>query len=319
MDIHLSTFPGAGKRYNSWAEHCRKEYGGRVQKVAVDAGFTCPNRDGTVGAGGCTFCSNDGFRPAYCRSDKAISLQIDQGLTFLKKRYPRSSFFVAYLQSYSNTYASLSHLKKVYKEALDHEDIRGLVIATRPDCIDQEKLRYLKELSHDYYIKIEYGIESCYDDTLARINRGHTYADSVRAISLTADMGLPAGIHLLFGLPGETRGQMLDQAEMVNQLPVQTIKFHQLQIVKGTAMAFEYNQFPEHFQLFSVEDYLDFVVQFIERLRPDIAIERLSGEVPVLLNEGISWGRLRADQVQKRLEHLLEEKDTWQGKHFRAP
>jgi uncharacterized protein len=319
MDIHFLEFPGAGKRYNSWAEQCRMKFGGRVQKVAIDAGFSCPNRDGTVGIGGCTFCSNDGFRPSYCRSDKSISLQIDKGLVFLTKRYPRSRFFVAYFQSFSNTYASLPLLKKVYKEALDHHDIQGLVIATRPDCIDQEKLHYLKELSHRYYIKIEYGIETCYDETLARINRGHTFADSIRAIRLTADMGLSAGIHMLFGLPGETRNQMLDQVDMINQLPVQTIKFHQLQIVKGTAMALEYKQFQEHFQLFPVEEYLDFLIQFIERLRPDIAIERLSGEVPLILNEGVSWGKIRADQVQKRLEQLLEEKDTWQGKYFRAP
>lgn len=282
----------------------------------MDAGFTCPNRDGTVGVGGCTFCNNDGFSPSYCKGEKPVTQQLDEGLLFLKKRYPRSSFFVAYFQAYSNTHAPLPQLKKLYGEALNHPDISGLVIATRPDCVDEEKLGYLKNLSHEYYVKIEYGIESCHDETLARINRGHIFSDSVRALTTTAEKGLSAGIHLLFGLPGESRAHMLAQVDQVNRLPAQSVKFHQLQIVRGTRMAEEYAAYPERFQLFALDEYLEFVVRFVERLRPDIAIERLSGEVPLPYHAGISWGRLRIDQVQKRFERFMEERDTWQGKLY---
>ena len=310
------TYTGSGRRYHTWADDCRKRYGGRVQKVAVDAGFSCPNRDGTVGVGGCTFCNNDGFNPAYCQHTATVAGQLQKGLRFVEKRYPRSRFFVAYLQAYSNTHATLDRLKRVYREALDHPDIQGLVIATRPDCIDEEKLGYLKELSRGYYIKLEYGLESCYDATLERINRGHTFSDSVRALELTAQYGLEAGIHLLFGLPGETRDMMLNQAALINELPVQSLKMHQLQIVKGTALSVEYHHHPERFELFTLDDYLLFVARFLERLHPDIAIERLSGEVAFPLHEGLSWGRLRADQVQNRLDQLMQERDTWQGKFF---
>ena len=316
MDAEKWSYRGSGRRYNAWADYCRKTYGGRVQKVAVDAGFSCPNRDGTVGVGGCTFCNNDGFNPSYCSREKPVTQQLDEGLLFLKKRYPRSSFFVAYFQAYSNTHAPLAHLEELYREALSHQDVSGLVIATRPDCVDNASLSFLKALSHEYYIKIEYGIESCYDDTLVRINRGHSFDDSVRALKITAEKGLAAGIHLLFGLPGESRAQMLAQVEMVNRLPVQSIKFHQLQIVKGTRIAEEYAAYPDQFQLFTLDDYLEFLVRFVERLRPEIAIERLSGEVPLSYHAGISWGRLRVDQVQKRFESLLEERDTWQGKLY---
>lgn len=310
------TYTGSGRRYHAWADDCRKRYGGRVQKVAVDAGFSCPNRDGTVGVGGCTFCNNEGFNPSYCQHTPSVTGQLQKGLRFVRKRYPRSRFFVAYLQAYSNTHATPDRLKEVYGEALDHPDIQGLVIATRPDCVDEEKLSYLKNLSHKYYIKLEYGLESCHDVTLDRVNRGHTFSDSVRALELTASYGLDAGIHLLFGLPGETRDMMLSQVALVNELPVQSLKMHQLQIVKGTAMSVEYQDHPERFELFTLDEYLSFVARFLERLHPDIAIERFSGEVPLPLHEGLSWGRMRADQVQNRLDQLMQERDTWQGKFF---
>lgn len=306
----------AKRRYNSYTDLCRIQYGGRIQKVALNAGLGCPNRDGSKSAGGCTFCSNEGFNPSYCKPDLSVTAQLNAGLAFLKKRYPRSKMFVAYFQAFSNTYAPLARLKALYEEALSHPEIDGLVIGTRPDCVDEEKLDYISGLSRRYYVKIEYGIESCYDETLLRINRGHDFAASRRAVALSAERGIQTGIHLLFGLPGESRQQMLDQVEVINSLPAHSIKFHQLQIVKGTAMAREYHQHPERFELFSLQEYLEFLVAFVERLRPDIAIERFSGEVPPAFNEGISWGGIRMDRVLMQFEKMLIEKDTWQGRHY---
>jgi uncharacterized protein len=306
------------RRLNAWSEQCRLKYGGRIQKVSVNAGFSCPNRDGTVGFGGCTFCDNEGFNPSYCKPEKSITRQIDEGLTFLRSRYPRTSMFVAYFQAYTNTHAPLETLKILYNEALSHPDISGIVIGTRPDAVNNDILDYIASLSHETnYVKVEYGLESCYDDTLQRINRGHSFADSRRTIELTAARGIDMGVHLIFGLPGEERERMLDQVHMINRLPINSIKFHQLQIVKGTVMAQQYREHPEAFELFSLNDYLVFMVRFIEQLRPDIVVERISGEVPLPYNEGISWGGIRADQVMVRLEEKLVMLDTWQGKFFR--
>lgn len=306
----------AKRRYNSWTDMCRIHYGGRIQKVAINAGLGCPNRDGSKSVGGCTFCNNEGFNPSYCKPDISITSQLDKGLAFLKKRYPRSKMFVAYFQAFSNTHAPLAQLKTIYEEALSHPEIDGLVIGTRPDCVDEEKLDYIAGLSGQYYVKIEYGIESCYDDTLLRINRGHNFADSRRAVSMSVERGIQTGIHLLFGLPGESRQRMLDQVGMINRLPAHSVKFHQLQIVKGTAMALEYQQHPERFELFSLHEYLEFLVAFIERLRPDMVIERFSGEVPPAYNQGISWGMIRMDQVLVQFEKMLIDKDTWQGRLY---
>lgn len=314
-DAHI--FPwGNSRRFFSWADYCRREYGGRIQKVSVNAGMSCPNRDGTLGTGGCTFCNNEGFSPSYCTPDKPIGRQLDQGLSFLKKRYKRSAVFVAYFQAFTNTHASLGQLKKVYGEALNHPGIKGLVIGTRPDCVDDEKLDYLASLAKRYFVKLEYGVESCNDKTLRRVNRGHTFEDAVNAIRMTAERKLLTGIHLIAGLPGESRDQILAQVQMINTLPVHSLKLHQLQIVKGTPIAEEYTMHPDHFELFTLDEYLLFMVQFLERLRPDIAVERFSGEVPPRLNAGPSWGMLRTDQVLTRLENMLLEKDTWQGRLF---
>ncbi len=310
-------FPwGNSRRFNSWADYCRKTYGSRIQKVAVNAGFTCPNRDGTISYGGCDFCNNEGFNPSYCHPDLSINDQLNKGLTFLKKRYRKSRIFAAYFQAYSNTHAPLDRLKKIYPEALEHPEISGIVIGTRPDCVDEEKLDYLAGLSEKFFVKIEYGIESCYDETLNRINRGHTFEDSANATKLTAQKGLLTGGHMIFGLPGESRKQMLDQVSFINKLPLKSIKFHQLQIVKNTPMAEEYQNNPGRFELFSMEEYVEFIVRFLERLRPDISLERFSGEVPPALNAGKSWGMIRADQVLNLIEKELELQETWQGKKY---
>lgn len=311
-------FPwGNRRRFNSWADQCRQLYGSRLQRVSIHAGLSCPNRDGTIGFGGCTFCNNEAFSPTYCQTGLSVTAQIDRGLAFLKKRYKNPEIFLAYFQAYTNTHGSLEHLKALYEEALAHPEIKGLAIGTRPDCIDEKKLDYFAELSRDWFISIEYGIESCNNSTLERVNRGHTFEDSVRAIEMTAARGLHTGAHLIFGLPGETRNQMLSQAKTLSALPLKSLKFHQLQIVRDTPMALEYKEHPEHFQFFTLESYVDFIVSFLERLRPDISIERLSGEVPPAFKLDKGWGMLRSDQIIDLIEKKLKENNTWQGKFWR--
>ncbi len=307
---------GTARRFHAWSDQCRLRYGGRVQKVSLNAGFTCPNRDGTLGSSGCTFCNNEGFTPSYCKPEKGITRQLDEGLGFLKKRYRRPAKFVAYFQAFSNTYAPLDRLRSLYEEALAHPEISGLVIATRPDCVDKERLDYMAGLAEKYIMKVEYGLESCHDDILLTIRRGHRFADSIKAVEATAARDIPTGAHLVFGLPGETRERMLGQVHQINALPLDSVKLHQLQIVKGTAMAQEYKANPEKFHLFGLDEYLDLVMAFLERLRPDMAVERISGEVPPPHNLGRPWGGLRTDQVLRRLEKRMEEKETWQGRLF---
>lgn len=310
---------GDVRRYNSYSGYFKRQFGGRVQKLSIDAGFTCPNRDGTVGVGGCTYCNNDAFNPSYCNPNKSITQQIDEGIEFHAVRYRRAERYLAYFQAFSNTYAPLDKLKKLYEEALAHPKVIGLVIGTRPDCVDEEKLDYLQYISNKYYINLEYGIESCYNKTLALINRGHTFEQSVWAIEQTHRRGIQIGAHLIFGLPGETREQMLAEADAISQLPLHSIKFHQLQIIKGTTMEKQYKNTPEMFNLFIMDDYFNFLADFIERLNPNFVIERFTGEAPPRFLALPTWGNLRTDQLMIEFEKILEKRDTWQGKMFKAP
>ena len=287
-----------------------------MQKVVVDAGFTCPNRDGTKGIGGCTYCNNDAFNPSYCNPEEPLYSQIAKGIMFHHVRYRRASKYLVYFQPYSNTYAPLSRLKELYEEALDYPDVSGLVIGTRPDCIDEAKLDYLKELSGKYYIQVEYGVESCYDRTLERINRQHDFALSEQFIRSTHERGIKTGAHFIFGLPGESVQKMLDSAEIISRLPLDSIKFHQLQIVKGTKMAQEFDERPSDFHQFSLEEYIKFIVRFVERLNPAIVIERFSGEVPPKHMHHSSWDLIRYDAVLRLIEKEFERQDTWQGKFY---
>ncbi len=307
---------GTARRYNAWADRCKELFGGRLQKVAIDAGFGCPNRDGTLGLGGCTFCNNQGFSPSYCRETPSVSEQIDKGVRFLSVRYPRTARYVAYFQAYSNTYAPLDVLKEKYQEALNHPAVSGLVVSTRPDCIPDTVLQYLSELSKQCYVKLELGLESTLDSTLNRINRGHEFRHSSDALIRAASHGISTGVHLILGLPGETREDMLGHASTLNKLPFDSIKLHQLQIVSGTAMGDAYQANPGEFTLFSLDEYIELVIGFAERLRPDVAIERFSGEVPPGINLGMSWGGLRTDQVIKKIEQTMEARDTWQGRLY---
>jgi uncharacterized protein len=308
---------GHNKRYNSYAEYFRKEFGQRVQKVTLDAGFSCPNRDGTKGRGGCTYCNNDAFNPSYCIPSKGVSLQIAEGIEFHKVRYRRAKNFLAYFQAFSNTHAPLKQLKSLYDEALSYPGVIGLVIGTRPDCVDDEKLEYFAELSHKHYIIIEYGIESCYNKTLDKINRQHTFEESVEALHKTASLGIKTGAHLIFGLPGESREEMLEEAELLSNLPINNIKFHQLQIISNTAMAADYAAHPENYSLFTIDDYIDFIITFIERLNPSFVIERFTGEAPPRFLEVPGWKGLRTDQVALLIEQQMERRNTWQGRLYR--
>jgi len=307
---------GHNRRFNAFPDYFRRTFGERVQKVSIDAGFTCPNRDGSKGTGGCTYCNNKAFNPSYCLPEKAIRTQIEEGILFHKKRYRRVDSYIAYFQAYSNTYASIETLEKLYSEALGHKDIKGIIIGTRPDCVDGEKLDFLREVSKRVYLAIEYGIESCYNRTLRRINRGHTFEDAVKALEGTASRGLNTGAHFIFGLPGETRREMLAEAEIISGLPLNTVKFHQLQIIKGTAMEDEFRMNPSDFELFTWEEYLDFIISFLERLTPGIVVERFTGEAPPRYLTKEVWGKKRTDQIVSLIEKRLEELDTWQGKKY---
>jgi len=307
---------GHERRFNAYSNYFRSLYGARVQKVSIDAGFTCPNRDGTKGIGGCTYCNNDAFNPSYCIPTKTVTQQIEEGIEFHKWRYSEAVSYLAYFQAYSNSYAPLDTLKKLFEEALSFPGVIGLIIGTRPDCIDDEKLEYFQELSKKYYLAVEYGIESCYNKTLKRINRGHSFEDAVLAVKQTAALGINTGAHFIFGLPGEPREEMLNQVDIISELPLKTVKFHQLQIIKGTMMEKEFLEKPEDFKLFSWEEYLDFFITFLERLNPAIVVERFTGEAPPRFLTGEGWGKKRTDQIVSLIEKRLEELDTRQGKKY---
>ncbi|MBR3677424.1 MAG: TIGR01212 family radical SAM protein [Alistipes sp.] len=307
---------GDNRPYNSYSAYFRARFGERVQKVAINAGFTCPNRDGRVGRGGCTFCNNEAFTPSYCKAVKSITQQIDEGIEFHQRRYRTASRYLAYFQSFSNTYAPLEVLRQRYSEALSHEGVVGLVIGTRPDCVDEAVLDYLAELSKEYYITVEYGIESCYDESLQRINRGHDFACAERAVKMTAERGLSVGAHFVLGLPGESDEMILAQVERINALPLTTIKFHQLQVFRGTAMEREYDEHPELFRFWELDDYLDLMVEILRRLRPDIVVERFASEAPPRYHYGRNWGLVRNETLWAMFEKRLRERGAYQGELY---
>jgi len=304
---------GTARRYNSYADWFAGLFGGRVQKLSINAGFTCPNGDGTLGYGGCTYCNNEAFIPGYCTPEKSVTDQIEQGIAFHRRRYRRAERYIAYFQAYTNTYADIDKLTALYDEALNHPSVAGLVIGTRPDCINGELLDRLAVMARDYFVMIEYGIESVNDDILRRINRGHDFTTAMKALKETELRGLNAGAHLIFGLPGESRSAIADSAEVISSLPLTSLKIRQLQLIKGTAMAMEYRKNPGAFDLYDLEEYLDLVITFTERLSPGIMIDRISGEAPPrLLDDPRDW-HLRSSELFRLFEHRLEERNTWQG------
>lgn len=324
------------KRYNSFVGYFKRKYGERLQKIVLDAGFTCPNRDGLVGRGGCTYCDNAAFHPSYSTAGKSILRQMDEGIEFHRVRYRTTEHYLAYFQSFSNTYAPLERLRSLYLEALSHPSVVGIVIGTRPDCVDEEKLDFLASLAQGHempdwsrtlagpsgegterrspVVIVEYGIESCYDRTLGRINRGHDFATARKAVAMTAERGIDMGAHFILGLPGESRQMMLEECGMINELPILSAKFHQLQIVKGTRMEKEFAEHPEDFVQFTLDGYIDFFTDMLERLRPDLFIERFAGEVPPRFVNSTPWGLIRNAELLRLLDKRLQERDTFQGR-----
>ncbi|MBT3417755.1 MAG: TIGR01212 family radical SAM protein [Flavobacteriales bacterium] len=303
------------KRYNDFSSFIRRKFNGRVQKVSIDAGFTCPNKDGTKGVGGCTYCNNNTFNPDYCKPIKPIKQQIEEGIVFFSKKY-KTQKYLAYFQAFTNTYAPLADLKKMYEEALSHPDVIGLVIATRPDSIKDEVLDYLEELAaKDYFIKLEFGLESTKNETLVEINRCQTHEEAIDAFKRADGRGLHLGGHLILGLPGETKEDMLNHARKVSHLPMNTLKIHHLQIVKHTMMAVQFKKNPEMFTFMELDEYIDLVVDFLEILNPEIIVERFFSESPARMLIYPKYG-LKNFEVKHLVEKRLEEREAVQGRLF---
>ncbi len=303
------------KRYNDFPTYFRNKFSERVQKVSVDAGFTCPNRDGSKGKGGCIYCNNKTFKPTYCNLENSVTSQIQKGIDFFAKKYNAMNF-LAYFQAYTNTYAPLSNLQQLYEEALQHPKIVGLVISTRPDSVDEKLLDYLEALSKKTYVMVEFGLESHLDKSLNLINRGHLFADSVWALEQTAKRGINNCAHMILGLPGETRTDLLQQAKVISQLPVKNLKLHQLQIHKRTVLEKQYREKPEMFHLFSAEEYIELVVDYLELLNPEVIIERFISQAPPEMLLAPKWGLKNFEFVAK-VEKRLAERNTWQGRLYK--
>lgn len=303
-------------RCNTYADYCRRMFGGRVQKISVDAGFSCPNRDGRIATGGCTFCDNGAFTPSYCSPRLSVAEQIRGGIEFHRRRGRSAGCYLIYFQSYSNTYAPLECLKQLFGEALSFPGVAGIVVGTRPDCVDKEKLDYLAELAEEHYVAVEYGIESTFDETLRGVNRGHDFACAQRAVEQTARRGVAVGGHFVLGLPGESDEMLLRQVDAINALPLTTVKFHQLQILRGTPMAEQYEVHPEQFRFWTPDEYAALMVEILVRLRPDLVVERFVSEVPARYRSTPGWRGVRADAVRREVEKRLAERNSFQGEFF---
>lgn len=300
--------------YTTFSSFLSARVKGKVQKISVDAGFTCPNRDGRVGTGGCTYCNNAAFNPPYCRRHASVAGQLEEGKRFFARKYPDMRY-LAYFQAYTNTYAPLDRLRGLYEEALSVDGVAGLVVGTRPDCVDGRLLDYLAELSRQVFVLVEYGVETTNDATLRRINRGHTFACSAETVRRTAARGIPVGAHVILGLPGESREAIVAQAPVVSDLPLDTLKLHQLQIVRHSRMAAEYAARPDDFHLYGAAEYADLVVDYLERLRPTIAVERFASQSPAGLLVAPAWG-LKNYEFTELVRKRMRERATWQGRLF---
>src|SRR5215831_820852 len=300
---------GPTERFRSYNRWLQDKFGERVYKVIVDAGFTCPNRDGTVAVGGCAYCNNNSFRPPSAIKTDPIREQVRDGIEYIRKRFDAHKFIV-YFQPFSNTYADTQYLRQLYSDAIDHPDVVGLAIGTRPDCIDQDKIRMIDGFAQHTFVSLEFGVESIYDDTLRRVNRGHDYAAVVRAVDLVRNTSLHIGAHLILGFPWETRDQWLAMADEMSRLRVDMVKIHHLHIVRGTALAAEYARRP--FRVLEYEEYLDLLCEFVERLDSRIVIERMFGEAPFGLLVAPNWRRTKNDLVLD-IKRIFEERDVRQG------
>lgn len=311
--MNVSEFPvnqTTRRRYNAFGRYMKGLYGQPVYKVNVDAGFTCPNRDGTVSVGGCIYCNNDSFRPAACAGTEPLRAQIGKGIPYLRSRYGAEKFIV-YFQPYTNTYASVEALERLYREALDNPGVVGLAIGTRPDCVDEEKMELLESLARDHFILVEYGLQSVHDRTLEFINRGHDYACFRNALALTAGRGIHVGAHIILGFPTETRDDMLAMAGELSRLPVEFLKIHQLQVVKETALADLYAARP--FPTLGYREYLELLSDFLERLSPGIVLQRLFAAAPEDILIAPVWNRTRSEFLID-LDAVMEQRGSFQGK-----
>jgi len=295
--------------FNDYGNWLRRRFPFKVQKISVDAGFSCPNRDGKIGTGGCSFCNNSTFNPSYCHPDKSIREQLEAGKTFFRRKYPDMRY-LAYFQAYTNTYGDIDRLKRMYEEALETEDVEGIVIGTRPDCVDTELLDYLEGLSRHTFVCVEYGIESANDDTLRRINRGHTFECSRKAIEETARRGIITGGHVILGLPGEDEEESIRQASVISSTKLDILKIHQLQIIRGTKLEKEYREHPFH--LYSVDEYISLISRYIGRLRKDMILERFTSQSPKELLIAPNWG-LKNHEFTDRLVNYLRKNGIKQG------
>ena len=305
MDLNKVNTP----YYNDYGTWIRRQFPYRVQKISIDAGFTCPNRDGRISTGGCIYCDNRTFNPSYCQRRLKVSAQLDEGKQFFAHKYPDMKY-LAYFQAFTNTYAPIAQLKALYEEALQVEDIVGIVIGTRPDCVSDELLDYLAELNERTFVLVEYGLESANNATLQRINRGHSFEQSVSAMERTHQRGLLTGAHIILGLPGEDAAESLRQAPILSQLPIDILKIHQMQIIRGTKLAEMYEREPFH--IYSVDEYIELIAQYIQRLRPDMVLERFVSQSPKELLIAPHWG-LKNYEFTNKLVNYLKEKDIHQG------
>lgn len=298
--------------YNDFGAWLRSHFPYKVQKISVDAGFTCPNRDGRIGRGGCTFCDNNTFNPSYCNKNSSIREQLETGKKFFARKYPEMKY-LAYFQAYTNTYAPLDTLKRMYEEALGTENVVGIVIGTRPDCVNKELLDYLGSLSQQVFVSVEYGIESTNDTTLKNINRGHSFDCARRAISETAARGITVGGHVILGLPGEDTQESLRQASIISQTELDILKIHQLQIIRGTRLEREYCEHPFH--LYTPEEYIGLLTEYIRRLRPNIVLDRFTSQSPADMLVAPRWG-LKNHEFADRLANHMRAVGAYQGQLY---
>jgi uncharacterized protein len=296
-------------RFNAFGPFLKKKFGTAVYKVNVDAGFTCPNRDGTVGTTGCIYCNNDSFRPSACVSEFSIKEQISRGKSYLSMRY-KAGKFIVYFQPFTNTYAPVAELERLYREALGEPEVIGLAIGTRPDCVDAEKIALLEALAKEHFILVEYGMQSMHDKSLDYILRGHDYRTFLDALKLTTSRGIHIGAHIIVGIPTETRDETLAMADELSALPIEFLKIHQLQVIKNTVLAGQYELQPFH--TFGYDEYLEFLVDFIERLSPDIVLQRLFATAPDDILIAPQWGRTR-HRILLDIEEKFESRNAIQG------
>jgi radical SAM protein (TIGR01212 family) len=297
------------KHYNDFSTWLRRQLGCKVQKISIDAGFSCPNRDGTLATGGCVFCDNKAFSPAYCRGNKSVKRQVEDGISFFKRKY-KDMKYLAYFQAFTNTYAPVEHLKSLYEEALSVEDVVGIVIGTRPDCVSDDILNYLEQLNRQTFMIVEYGIESTDNEMLKRINRGHTYECSVRAIERTKERDILVGGHVILGLPGMTEEDCIREVERLNNTQLDILKLHQLQVVKDTRLAEEYLEKP--FKVFNIDEYIRLVATLIQHIRPDMILDRFISQSPAEMLIAPKWG-IKNYEFANALDNYLAKNNIYQG------